>query len=285
MLDVNQDTCIKCGKCVRVCPSGIFTQPEKGGSIGLVHIGSCIVCGHCVDVCPTDSVLHSDFTPEKVHTIDYSRMPTPEQMMLLIKSRRSNRSLTSKPVPKEMLEQIVEAAHCAPTATNSQMLSFTVVTDPRKLRLVSDYTIGVFTSLAKRLLNPVVKCILKPFMKDVYKYVPAFQRMKEEYEAGNDPILRKATALLIIHVPKSYRFGSEDANLAYQNASLMAQSLGVSQIYMGFVLTAIRQEGKDTLARQLGIDGKIQAVMALGLPAFKYPKYTDRKDISVKYIE
>lgn len=285
MLDVNQDTCIKCGKCVRVCPSGIFTQPKKGDPIGLVHIGSCIVCGHCVDVCPTDSVLHSDFTPEKVHTIDYSRMPTPEQMMLLIKSRRSNRSLTSKPVPKEMLEQIVEAAHCAPTATNSQMLSFTVVTDPRKLRLVSDYTIGVFTSLAKRLLNPVVKCMLKPFMKDVYKYVPAFQRMKEEHEAGNDPILRKATVLLIIHAPKSYRFGGEDANLAYQNASLMAQSLGVSQIYMGFVLTAIRQEGKDTLARQLGIDGKIQAVMALGLPAFKYPKYTDRKDISVNYIE
>ena len=34
-------------------------------------------------------------------------------------SRRSNRTLTSRPVPKEMLDKIVEAAHCAPTATNS----------------------------------------------------------------------------------------------------------------------------------------------------------------------
>ena len=41
---------------------------------------------------------------------------------------------------------------------------------------------------------------------------------------------------------------------------------------MGFVLTAIRQEGKDTLAKTLGIDGKIQAIMALGIPAFKYPE-------------
>ena len=131
----------------------------------------------------------------------------------------------------------------------------------------------------------VVKCVVKPFMKDVYKYVPVFNRLKEEHKAGKDPILRKATALLLIHTPKSNRFGSEDANLAYQNASLMAQSLGVSQIYMGFVLTAIRQEGKDTLAKTLGIDGKIQAIMALGIPAFKYPKYTDRKEIVKNYIE
>ena len=195
-------------------------------------------------------------------------------------------SAYSEIVPGHMnLDKIVEAAHCAPTATNSQSLSFTVVTDLQKLRQVSDYTIGVFDSLAKLLLNPVVKCVVKPFMKDVYKYVPVFNRLKEEHKAGKDPILRKATALLLIHTPKSNRFGSEDANLAYQNASLMAQSLGVSQIYMGFVLTAIRQEGKDTLAKTLGIDGKIQAIMALGIPAFKYPKYTDRKEIVKNYIE
>ena len=238
-LNIDQESCIKCGKCVRVCPSDIFTQERAGETIGLVRVESCIVCGHCVDVCPTGSVSHSEFPPEKTHTIDYSQMPTPEQVMLLIKSRRSNRTLTSRPVPKEMLDKIVEAAHSAPTATNSQSLSFTVVTDPRKLRQVSDYTIGVFDSLAKLLLNPVVKCVVKPFMKDVYKYVPVFNRLKEEHKAGKDPILRKATALLLIHTPKSNRFGSEDANLAYQNASLMAQSLGVSQIYMGFVLTAM----------------------------------------------
>ena len=54
---------------------------------------------------------------------------------------------------------------------------------------------------------------------------------------------------------------------------------------MGFVLPAIRQEGKDTLDETLGIDGKIQAIMALGIPAFKYPKYTDRKEIVKNYIE
>ncbi len=284
-IEINADTCIRCGKCVRVCPSGIFTQEKVGEAVGLINRDSCIVCGHCVDVCPTDSVVHEDFPPEKIHPIDYGMMPSPGQVMALMKSRRSNRTLTGKVIPREQLDQIVEAAACAPTATNAQTVSFTIVTDPAKLRLVNEYTIGVFDSIAKVLLNPIVRLIATPFLKEIYQYVPAFRRLKADYEAGKDPILRKATALLLIHTPRSNRFGHEDANLAYQNASLMAQSLGISQIYMGFVLTAIRSGKKGKLAKLLGIDGEIQAIMALGIPAFRYPKYSDRKPVEKRYVE
>lgn len=273
---IDKESCTKCGKCARVCPSEIMVRDKATKAINLVEVDRCIGCGHCMDVCLTDSVVHSDFPAEHVHTIDYDRMPTPEQVMLLIKSRRSNRTITSKPVPAQMLEQIVEAARYAPTATNSRLLSFTLITEPEKLRQISDFTIGVFDGIAKLLLNPLVKLLVKPFSKDLYRYVPEFKRLKEDHLAGKDPILRKATVLLVIHTPKSNRFGCEDANLAYQNASLMAQSLGVSQVYMGFVLTAVKQQKKNIFSEVLGVDGKIQAIMALGMPAFDYPKYTDR---------
>lgn len=273
---IDKESCTKCGKCALVCPSEIMVRDKATKAINLVKVDRCIGCGHCMDVCLTDSVVHSDFPAEHVHTIDYDRMPTPEQVMLLIKSRRSNRTITSKPVPAQMLEQIVEAARYAPTATNSRLLSFTLITEPEKLRQISDFTIGVFDGIAKLLLNPLVKLLVKPFSKDLYRYVPEFKRLKEDHLAGKDPILRKATVLLVIHTPKSNRFGCEDANLAYQNASLMAQSLGVSQVYMGFVLTAVKQQKKNIFSEVLGVDGKIQAIMALGMPAFDYPKYTDR---------
>lgn len=281
-LDIELTTCIECGKCVKVCPSNIFVQEKADKGVGLVNVESCIVCGHCVSVCPTDSVLHSEFPAEKVHTIDYSQLPTPEQMMLLSKVRRSNRTITAKAIPTEMLDQILEAAQRAPTATNAQTVSFTLITDPQKLRQVSDFTIGVFDSILKVVQNPAVKLILKPFLgATLYKYVSIFEHLKADHAAGKDPILRKATALLVIHTPKSNRFGCEDSNLAYQNASLMAECLGVSQVYMGFVLTAIKQK-KGKFAELLGIDGEIHAIMALGMPAVRYPKYVDRKEIVVR---
>jgi hypothetical protein len=111
------------------------------------------------------------------------------------------------------------------------------------------------------------------------------KKMKQVYkEKGKDiGILRGATAVLLIHTPKSARWGCVDSNLAYQNASLMAESLGVAQFYTGFVLRATKVRRKK-LEKMLGINGDIHAGMALGMPKFEYLNYIDRKDINVKKI-
>ena len=281
MLSVRAESGIRCGKCVRVCPSKIFTQPASGGEIGLQGIGSCIVCGHCVAVCPTGSVEHGDFPPQKVHPVDRELLPSPEQVMLLCKARRSNRAFTAKPVPEETLDRILEAAHRAPTASNLQRVAFTLVTDPEKLHAISAFTVGVFASILRKLENPLLKPVLKRIAPQLYGYVPHFKRLISEFDKGNDLILRGATAVILIHTPSESRFGCQDANLAYQNGSLMAESLGVAQFYTGFVCSAVEQDRNRRLAKMLGISGKIRAGMALGIPAFRYPNYIDRKDINV----
>lgn len=284
-LQIDATRCVRCGKCAWVCPSEILRQEEKGGEIRVQHSEECIACGHCVAVCAKDAIQHSAFPDGTTHPIDYAQLPTADQLFALMQARRSNRALTSRPVPHEALERIVEAATLAPTATNARLLSFTVVTDPEQLRAVAGFTIQVFDKLANLLLNPVVKCLVKPFQLELYeKYAPMFASLKEAYAKGEDPILRKATALLIIHSPKSNRFGAEEANLAYQNASLMAESMGVSQIYMGFVLTAIRQAKKGAFSRLLGIEGEVFALMGLGMPAFRYPRSVDHREQPVRFL-
>lgn len=279
------DTCIYCRKCVKVCPAQIFSPSvEDDSKIKLDHIDSCIACGHCMDVCPTDSIEHSEFPADKVHPIDYTLMPTPQQTMLLCKARRSNRTFSQQPIPTEMLDMVLEAAHLAPTAMNTQQVYFTLVTQPEKLSLITDITLGTFASIIKKLENPLLKPFLKLIMPDVYKYIPHFQRLILERKQGNDPILRKATAVILMHTPKTSRFGCQDSNLAYQNGSLMAESLGVSQFYTGFVCSALQEDKKNLLAKALGINGNIHAGMALGMPVFRYSKYVDREEISLNRL-
>lgn len=282
-LSINRQTCIRCGHCVRVCPASIFIQPQEKGEIELQKIHNCIACGHCAAVCPTDSVIHSLFPPQKVHRIDRNTLPTPEQVLLLIRSRRSNRAFSAKPIPPQTLDLILEAGHRAPTASNLQQVEFTLITDPQKLQRISAFTIGKFAGLAKMLSRPVIKPLVKKFMPHIARYVPVFRKLKRDFETGTyDGVLRKATAVIFIHTPpKSTQYGSEDCNLAYQNASLMAESLGVSQFYTGFVLRAVKMDKKHKLAKSLGINGDIHAGMALAMPEFKYPNYIDKKDIRV----
>ena len=169
-VQINIDTasCIRCGKCVKVCPAWIMTQAKPGDPIGLRNIDSCIVCGHCAAVCPTGSVRHSSFPPDKIHPIDRNGLPSPEQVLLLCKARRSNRALSDRPVPQEAIVRILEAAHRAPTASNRQEVSFTVITDPAILDKIIRFTLDTFAGIARKLENPLVKPILKRLRPEFY---------------------------------------------------------------------------------------------------------------------
>ena len=150
---IENDKCIACGRCVDICPANIFSKEEK--RITLQYEDSCIGCGHCVSVCPQESISHSLFPIEKQHKFSYENYPSPEAMMTLIRARRSNRAMSNKLIPDEVLKMIVEAAYLSPTATNSQNLEFTLITDAEKIRQVSSFTITTFYNLRKKLVNVV----------------------------------------------------------------------------------------------------------------------------------
>lgn len=271
--------CIRCERCVRVCPAQLFARSAGDGAVGVHDPERCIICGHCVAACPTGAVLHDSFPPERVHAFDRNDLPTPEQVMLLCRARRSNRAFTRKPVPREMLERIVEAAHRAPTASNKQEVAFTLVTSPETLERISRFTVDTFASVVRKLENPVLRPLLRMALPQMYAYLPGLKHLRDEYARGNDLILRGATALLLIHTPGDNRFGMQDANLAYQNGSLMAESLGVSQFYTGFVCTALQQDRRHAFTRSLGIEGTIHAGMALGMPQFLFTRYIDKQPL------
>jgi len=52
---VEENLCIKCGICVRVCPKKIFTLTPLGVTTKKQKVG-CINCTLCEENCPTNAI-------------------------------------------------------------------------------------------------------------------------------------------------------------------------------------------------------------------------------------
>jgi nitroreductase len=65
-------------------------------------------------------------------------------VMEAIKARRSIRQFTDKPIEKEKLDKLLEAARWAPSGGNLQRWRFVVVTSPSQRELVRKFAPGIF---------------------------------------------------------------------------------------------------------------------------------------------
>ena len=60
------------------------------------------------------------------------------EMLELISGRQSDRKYDERPVEKEKLERIIEAARISPSANNAQPWKFIVVTDPDLIKKIAE---------------------------------------------------------------------------------------------------------------------------------------------------
>lgn len=52
---VYNETCTKCGRCVKVCPTDAYIWEDKKGYPFIIK-NECLQCGKCVEVCPENSI-------------------------------------------------------------------------------------------------------------------------------------------------------------------------------------------------------------------------------------
>ncbi len=259
--------CVKCDRCTEVCPSKKF---ERDGDSIRINANKCIKCGHCVYSCPVNALEHDFFREKDLIEVDYSNYPSSEQLYELMRARRTNRAFLDKEIPTEKLDLIMKSALLAPTASNLRGVKLILVTDIARINKIVDYTVDSFSKTLSLLNNPIIKPIVKIFASNLYSYLPNLKKIVNERKLGKDPILRGSKCLILFYSPAKTRFGRQDSNLAYQNASLMAESMGISQMYTGFLCSVIDRDRKKKINELLSIEGQVHAGMALGLPKFRY---------------
>jgi len=293
-IDIDPNLCTGDGMCAVVCSAKIIVQWEKAAIPEIVERERCISCGHCVAICASTAISHSAFPPGSVTPIQFDRVPSPEQVIELLRTRRSVREYRDKPLEKETIERIIDGARFAPSGHNSQSTEYLVVLDGAILRQVTAVTIEYLQFEAGRLRNRFLTTALslasKKLAETGKKELPRFERVIRAYEEGADPILQHAPALLVFHAQRGTGLADVNANLALQNASLMAHSLGVGHFYTGWLIAACRVPASRAWRRRvpdlLGIplDNKIHGALALGYPIPRYRNWIERNPARIRWV-
>ncbi len=294
LIDVNK--CIGCGLCVKVCPSQTLSMV---GDKAVVSGDKSLSCGHCVAVCPVDAVQVTALDGSTSHfstfQADRSWLPHGEvdiaQLFRLMGSRRSCRNYKDKPVDRAILEDLVKIGITAPSGTNSQLWTFTLLPTREAVLALGEQVARFFKKLnrlaEKQYVRTFLKLMGKGSLDDYYReYHDSVEEALAEWDKGDiDKLFHGATAAIVIGSKAGASCPGEDALLATQNMLLAAHSMGLGSCLIGFAVEAIKQDR--TIKEFLKIDDseKVYSVIALGYPDEKYVRIVDRKKYLLRYFE
>jgi ferredoxin len=184
-IEIDSDLCSGCGLCVNVCPTGTLSLIE--GKAAASEEES-IFCGHCEAVCPNEAIrvtaIDEEMSRYKTFTTEKQWLPPGKYntslLVQLMASRRSCRNFTNQPVERDVLEDLVKIGITAPSGTNSQSWTFTILPTSKA---VSSFA-GHIASFFGRLNTTAEKTMLRFFLKLIGKTRCLLPRLLPEGKRG-----------------------------------------------------------------------------------------------------
>ncbi|SFR54467.1 nitroreductase family protein [Anaeromicropila populeti] len=274
MFYVNEEKCIGCGVCVSDCPLQLITIAENKKASIINE--TCMKCGHCLAVCPSEAISTDDYDMNEVktyHEEDFSI--SPEHLLDFIKSRRSVRHFKNQPVEKEKLEKIIEAGRFTASGTNSQDVSYTVITD--KLAEIKDMA---YAGLLQK--SDYIYATTTEDNDGARRYADMLSKFYQAYKNDpehNDPLFNHAPAAIIVTASNPV-----NAALASSNMELMIHACGLGGFFNGFFVFAT--EGNPALLNTLNIPtGKfIITCLMVGYKDVDYLRTVPRKAADITWL-
>ncbi len=269
-----------------------------GGKARMTSLES-ISCGHCEAVCPAGAIrvpcLDDDMSAFETFLFEKKWLRHGHfdisRLVRLMAARRSCRNYTVQPVERAVLEDLVKIGSTAPSGTNSQLWTFTVLPTRESVQALGTHIVGFFQKLNRMAGNIALRKGLKVFGKkeldDYYHlyYKKVRNGLAEREKTGKDQLFHNATAAIIVGSRPGASCPAEDALLASQNILLAAHALGLGTCLIGFAVAAMQKDPKIKKAVGIPESEQVYAVIALGHPDEAYQTVTRRKKVEVRYFE
>lgn len=284
---IDRERCVKDGLCVEICRK-VFSQKTKDSVPEVVNEAFCNDCGHCVLICPSGAMSQTSSPRGGINPVMSDLIPSYEQVLELIRSRRSIRTFNERPVEQEVIEKIIHCARYAPTAKNTQSTSFIVIRDKTMLHTIASGVASWLGRAARKLSNPLIKRIylLRGAVNagEVARLTGQFEMIAKRMGDGEDLVLFGAPALILFHADKQVRFAEANANLAVQNAMLATHSLRLGSFYTGYAVTAFNND--KTMAELVSLPRRhrIYGGMALGYPKIMFTRWIERDSADIRWM-
>jgi nitroreductase/Fe-S-cluster-containing hydrogenase component 2 len=292
---IDAEKCVGCGDCIAVCPHQTISLVDDKA---VVTGTESLICDHCRAACASDAITVGGIDPS---LSTFSRFDATNEwlpfgqyditgLVNLMQSRRSCRHYRDRPVPVDLLEDLIKIGVTAPSGSNCQQWTFTVLPDRAGVIAFGHQIKQFFEKLnrlsAKAWLRGALRWVGKPQL--TWYYQNYYQRIKDGLAqwdtSGVDILFHGAPAVMVVGSKNTASCAAEDALLATQNILLGAHALGLGTCLIGFAINAMNKER--TIRQFIGLpeDEDPYAVIALGYPDEKYEHVTGRKPVTIRYL-
>lgn len=273
MPTINSDTCTNCGLCADNCVQQLFARMPAGVAVRSARAGACVQCGQCMAVCPTEAVQvagfdYADFAPLSTDHLDDTALAG------FLSARRSIRHYRPDPIPRAVLERLLELAATAPMGLPPSAVEVTVLTDPNALRRFAPASFAQMDKLKKILRTPLLGALVhRAFDAETMrileeKFMPLLADSERALrEEGRDIVTWNAPCVLIFHAASAGLCNQENIVIAMTYAMLAAESLGLGSCMNGIIQHLLDRDR--ALRAQVGLPARCRVfgALLLGYPA------------------
>lgn len=267
-LNVDKGKCVHCGLCIKDCIVGcIEFDGERVPRYGAGGADQCVGCQHCMAICPVGALSFGGKDPSGSAPAGYG---DPEELLTLIKSRRSVRAYKDEDLPAEDLEKIKDMLAYPPTGGNRDCLHFSIVGTRAKM---DEIRRASYEKAIERVEGGDASRILRI--------------CADSHRNGQDIIYRGAPSMVVASIDRSKAIeGCETADpiIALSYLDLYAQSLGLGTLWVDIAVMVFDQIPDVRALLDIPEGDDLGYVLLLGVPAVQYKRTVQKGPANVTVI-